>query len=153
MQSLADPYSQFSLLIFIHETLSNDDSDIQIHLDKILMTEEYPPDLYIAYVIVHIVRKCEQKEWCSQLFELLDKLLYYVKLPSTQLAAVYALASQKKGKEILRDALKAYFDSFESSAVDGQKLLCESQLVACLLALTKSHDELRSIEPLGGYVR
>jgi hypothetical protein len=153
MQQLDDPYSQFSLLIFVDETLDNDGSDLEMHLVKTLMTEDYPSDLYIAYVIFHIVRKCRQKEWCNQLFELLHKLLYNVKLPSTQLATIYALASQKKGREILLGALNSYFDLSESSRADDQKILSEAQLVACFLALTDSHHEIRSIESLNECLR
>lgn len=148
MQQSDDPYSQFSLLSLIDDTLNNDGSDIQIHLSETLMTDEHTSDVYIAFVIFHIVRNCEQKEWCNKLFELLHNLLYNTNLPNTQLAAIYALASQKKGRKILLDALNSHFNPFDLLSADDRKFLSESQLVACMVALTDTHDEIRNIESL-----
>jgi hypothetical protein len=105
-------------------------------------------DLYLASVIFHIVRKCKQKEWCDKLFELLHNLLYNTNLPSAQLAAIYALASQNRGREILLAALIAHFDPYDSQTSDEQKYLSEPELVACMIALTNSHDEMSNIKSL-----
>ena len=157
MKNFDDLYSQFSLLNFIAEMFDNDGSDIRLHLVETLITEKSSSDLYIAYVIFHIVRKCQQKQWCSELFELLHELLYDITLSNTQLATVYALGSQEKGRKILLESLNNHFDGEKSLSesqlslnnhFDGEKSLSESQLVACFLALTNSQDECTSIRSL-----
>jgi hypothetical protein len=145
-----DPYFQFSLLSLIDETWDNDTTDIQIHLSEILMFDDHAQDMYLASVIFNIVRKCKQKEWCNKLFELLHNLLYNTNLPSAQLAAIYALESQKRGREILLTILIAHFDPYDSRRSDERKYLSESELVACMIALNNSHDEMRNIVPLNG---
>ena len=140
-----DPFSQFSLLCLINPSWNDDESDIQIYLSEILTAEKRVPDIYIAYVIFHVVRQRKEKEWCDKLYELLHNLLYDTNLPSAQLASIYALASQKRGREVLIAALTTHFDS---ELLDEPKYMSEPELIACFIALTDNHDGITNMKSL-----
>ncbi|UJR12034.1 hypothetical protein I4U23_016212 [Adineta vaga] len=139
-----DLYSNFSILSLINETFNNDGSDIHAYISRLLVTEDQIEDKYIAFVLFHIVRQCKQKTWCDSLFDLLHALLYNANLPNVQIAVVYTLASQERGKKILFNTLNAHFQNGNSSISDKEKRLSESQLIAYMVALTNSKDEFNN---------
>ena len=95
---------------------------IYTHIFELVVAEDYTQDVYLAFVLFHIVRQCTEKEWCDKFFKLLYELLCNTNLPNSQLAVIYTLASQKRGEKMLLDILEVHFDQYETLVPDEKNV-------------------------------
>jgi hypothetical protein len=151
VQRTDDEYTHLSCLDLIEQCSDHVIPYITTRLRDLCVIVNLANDKYLATVLLHLVRKIKKNQWNEHLYELITSLMYNSHLPHTQVAAVYTLEAQERGRDILYNRLLSHYGKNSSVEETGENkflLLDDDVLDACLWALSDSKvDGRRSEHP------